>query len=90
MSCDVISFLEEGETICSLPQFKLQHECRKCTSSSKWRCDSGWCIPQEKERDGIVDCPNDSSDEQFSKLFYFSSTKRNGTFITLTLNKNDT
>ena len=67
-----MKFSEDGEikTICTLPQFKAQNICRSCDNSRYWRCDSGWCIDIKKRRNGIADCPNDSSDEEFSKLTF--------------------
>ena len=67
-----LEFSEQGETktICTLPQFKAQNQCRSCDNSRYWRCDSGWCIDMTKRRNGIADCPNDLSDEEFSEFSF--------------------
>ena len=69
----ILQFLENGttKTICTLPQFKNQNTSRMCTNSRHWRCDSGWCIDKNRVEDGIADCPNDLSDEAFSKCFTY-------------------
>ena len=68
---ELLEFVEQGErkTICTLPQFKAQNQCRSCDDSHHWRCDSGWCIDMTERRNGIADCPNDSSDEESSGTF---------------------
>lgn len=63
---------EEGvqRILCTEPIFKERNSCRNCTNSSKWRCDSGWCIDRNKIQDGIPDCPDDISDEQYAGITY--------------------
>ena len=48
--------------VCTLSEFIDAGECRNCTNPDEWRCDSGWCIPKDKVKDGIPDC-KDGSDE---------------------------
>ena len=64
----MISESGKSKAICTLPQFKKQNIPRNCTNSRQWRCDSGWCIDGDKRMNGIADCPNDISDESFSKF----------------------
>ena len=65
--------LEEGvqRVLCTEPIYKERNSCRNCTNSSKWRCDSGWCIDRNKIQDGIPDCPDDISDEHYGKKTLF-------------------
>lgn len=66
-----LEFTEQGQTktICTLPQFKAQNQCRSCDNSHYWRCDTGWCIDMTKRRNGMAYCSSDLSDEEFSELF---------------------
>ena len=71
----MISESEKSKAICTLPQFKKQNIPRNCTNSRQWRCDSGWCIDGDELMNGIADCPNDISDESFSKFSDLTNQK---------------
>ena len=69
MVCDKLISCSFSKSFVNFSELEFVSMCRGCSDVDKWRCDNGWCIPENKLFDGIPDCP-DASDEHTRKSIF--------------------